>query len=97
VRDAEQPRAHRHVAAAAAQGLEGTRHRRLQRIAGILVVAQDRAAVAIQRLVMALEEHRERPRIARRGQRRQPFVAQQAQRPADHRGASDGDRMRAHG
>jgi hypothetical protein len=64
VRDPEQPRAQLEVPLLVAQGRQSLGHRALQRIARILVVVQDRPAVAVQRLVMALVHGRQRRVVA---------------------------------
>ena len=62
------------------QRREAPWHRALQRILRVLVVVQDRAAVAIQRLVMAQVERRERRRVpARRPRAQRRLPAQRGQ------------------
>ena len=60
VGDPEEPRAQGGVAAAEAERGEGIRQRGLQRVLRVGVVAHDRAAVAVQRLVVALVERGKR-------------------------------------
>ena len=62
------------------QRRERPRHRALQRVLRVLLVAQDRAAVAVQRLVMALVDRRERRRVATRRARAQRALAPEPQR-----------------
>jgi hypothetical protein len=64
VGDPEQPRAQVEVALLVLQRRVRLGHRALQRVARVLVVVQDRAAVAVQRLVMALVERSERRGVA---------------------------------
>ncbi len=64
VGDPEQPRAQLEVAPLLLQRREGAREGALQRVLRVLLVAQDRAAVAVQRLVMAFVGRRERDRVA---------------------------------
>ena len=71
VGDPEQPRAQLEVAPLVAQGRQRLGHRALQRIARVLVVVQDRAAVAIEGLVMALVHRRQRRRVRTRRLRAQ--------------------------
>jgi hypothetical protein len=59
VGDPEQPRPQLEVALLVAQGLQGLGHRALQRIARVLLVVQDRPAVAIEGLVKALVHRRQ--------------------------------------
>jgi hypothetical protein len=66
VRDPEEPRTQRHVGLVTPKGLPRLGHRVVQGIAGVVVVAQDRSAVAIQRLVMTLVDRSERLRVAAR-------------------------------
>jgi hypothetical protein len=67
VGDTEQPRAHIEVAFLEPQCRERLGHRALQRVARLLVVAEERAAIAIQRAVVALVHRRERRSTAARG------------------------------
>jgi hypothetical protein len=92
VRDPEQPCPYWHARLQAPQRSQRTRHRRLQRILGILLVAHDRAAVAIQRLMMTLVEQRKATRVAIRGQLRKPLVAAppQPEGPRSPRGHARG-------
>jgi hypothetical protein len=88
VGDAEEPRAHLEVAPLALQRRERSSHRALQCVARVLVVSEDRSAVAVQRLVVALVEDRERLRVARGRKRAQHRIAPEPQhRSGGHRGA----------
>jgi len=59
VRDAEQPRPQLEIAFLEAQRRERLGHRALQCVARLLVVAEERAAVPIQRAMVALVHRRE--------------------------------------
>jgi hypothetical protein len=96
VRDPEQPRAHRRARHPAAEGRERARHRRLQDVPGVLVVAHDRPAVPVQGLVMALEQDRERPVAPRRRQSRKTVVGQQPERKPARRPSRRGGGEIAH-
>ena len=61
VDDPEQPRPHLEVPLLALQRHEGLRHRALQRVLDVLVVAQDGPGVARELLVVAPVQRRERP------------------------------------
>jgi non-canonical (house-cleaning) NTP pyrophosphatase len=61
VGDPKQPRTQRRIALAALQRGKRARQRRLERVLGVGIVVQDRTAVAIQVLVIALVDRRERP------------------------------------
>jgi hypothetical protein len=65
--DAEQPRAHLEIAFLEPQRRVRLGHRALQRVARLLVVAEERAAIAIQRTMVALVHRRERRSAAARG------------------------------
>ena len=99
VRDAEEPRAKRRVAAAVRERDERADHRRLQRVLRVRVVAQDRAAVAVERLVIALVDRR-RTRARRRARpsppaaRRRPGDAAAAGRIAARAASGMGESMR---
>jgi hypothetical protein len=80
---AEQPWPQLEVALLVAQGGEGAGHGALHRVARVLVVLEDRPAVAVQRLVMTLVQGRERPRVALRGPRPQHRLAPQRDRRAE--------------
>ena len=87
--DPEQPRPHREVALAGLERRERAHHCALQCILGVVLVANDRAAVAVQRLMMAVVEHRECARAAPRHEPREQLVARQPAaepklRPASH-------------
>src|SRR5512134_1948134 len=75
VRDLEQPRAQRDLAALAWQRSQRAEHRALQRILGIVGIAEDRAAVTVEVLVVAVENRSERGRIAVRCSGRDPLLA----------------------
>jgi hypothetical protein len=64
VGDPEQPRAQLDVPRLVLQRREGERHRALQRVLRVVIVVQDRAAVAIQGLVMAFVNRSEGSRVA---------------------------------
>jgi hypothetical protein len=73
LRDPEQPRAQLEVPPLLPERSERPGHRALQRVLRILVVAQQRPAVPVQRLVVALIDLRERGfAVARAGRRATP-------------------------
>jgi hypothetical protein len=76
VADAEQPGPERSVALVLLKRGKRRGERRLQRILGVLIVAQHRTAVAIQRLVVALVQDREGALAARRNELRKALVGQ---------------------
>ena len=92
VRDPEQPGPQLEVPLLVAQGRQGLGHGALQRIARVLVVVQDRPAVAIQRLVMALV-HRRQCRVVATGRLR----AQRKSAPPLQRRGQPGGRRLLHG
>jgi hypothetical protein len=74
VSDPEQPWPHRSVAAAGSKSAVGRGKCRLERILSIGFVTYDRAAVAVERRLVALVQGRERPLAAIAGQARQTLV-----------------------
>jgi hypothetical protein len=72
VGDAVEPRAQRDVALLARQRTQRGRHRRLQRVLGVLAIAHDRQAVAVELLVVLLEDRREGGLVAACGTASQP-------------------------
>ena len=84
VRDPEEPRPDLEVPLLLLEGGEGLRHGALQGVLGVLVVAQDRPRVAVELLVMAPVEGRERPLVPPQGERpqgRRPAQAVQGHPP----------------
>jgi hypothetical protein len=69
VGDPEEPRTQRHVGLVTPKGFPRLGHRVVQGLAGVVVVAQARSAVAVQRLVMTLVDRSERLRVAARRHR----------------------------
>jgi hypothetical protein len=82
VRDPEQPRLERDLAVLPGERAKRAHHRVLERVLGVLPVAEDRAAIAVQGLVVTVVDRGERRRIAVRGKASQPIVRQQAEGPA---------------
>ncbi len=64
VSDPEQPRTHRRAALSSPQRHQRPGERGLKGVLGIRLVAHDRPAIPVQRLVIALVQRRERPLVA---------------------------------
>ncbi len=77
VRDPKQPRTQRRVALPTPQRHKRARERRLQRVLRVGVLAHNRAAIAIKRLVIALVDRRERPLAAAPDKPSEPLVPEQ--------------------
>ncbi|HEX6713792.1 MAG TPA: hypothetical protein VF066_10415, partial [Thermoleophilaceae bacterium] len=75
VGDPKEPRAQRRLRLGAPKGLPRLRHRVVKGVTRVIRVPEDRAAVAIQRLVMALVDRPERLRVPTRRHRTQRVVA----------------------
>ena len=80
VRDPVQPGSQRDLARLARQRAIRLEHRGLQRVGGVVPVADDRVAVPVQRLMMALEDHREGGLAAARRPARESLVGHASQR-----------------
>src|SRR4051812_11379577 len=89
MRDPEQPRTQIEVASFVLQRGVGTRHRALQRVLRVLVVAQDRAAVAIELVVMTLVGDREGRSVATNVPRAEAVGAAQPQREGNRGHGAD--------
>jgi hypothetical protein len=79
VRDPEQPRAQRDLAIVTPQCLPRLRHRVVHGVVRVLVMSEDRAAVAIQRPMMALVDGGEGGRVAAGGHGAERLVAARAE------------------
>jgi hypothetical protein len=75
VGDPEQPGLEPDRARLPSQAAQRRRHRVLQCVGRVLRVAEERAAVAVDGLVVALVDHRERALVAGGGQAPEPVVA----------------------
>jgi hypothetical protein len=92
----EQPRPHGKVALLGAQRHERARHRALQCVLRIVLVAHDRPAVAIERLMVALIQHGIRPHAALRCEPREPLVARKSSGESKFGRTADRERKFVH-
>jgi hypothetical protein len=95
--DPKEPRAQRRLRLGAPKGLPRVRHRVVQGVSRVFRLPEDRAAVEIQRLPVALVDRPERVSVPARRHRTQRVVAPMAEPLRSGSGVGLGQRVGGHG